>query len=144
MVVKDVQGLGGFPSRPVEVRKHLLDAIEVFPREEQDRNALLAKGRVFFQRLLDGRAPVLAVIDYEVGLEGHFKDAKLVVARNGGEGGLSVIGGSQRREEVSVFVLEDVPGNFGNSAFLNDPLGPLLRRELRPVLEFEELWDHSQ
>jgi hypothetical protein len=55
----------------------VLNALFAFVRKEQYRNGFRTKRRIFFDCLCDCRAPVLPVIDNEVGfLQIHFQKAK--------------------------------------------------------------------
>ena len=82
LIIEDIERLRRLHDEPIQIAEHLLDPRAVLVGKEQDRNALFAESRILGDRMRDGRAAVLAVVDDKVRIfELHLENAEILAAR---------------------------------------------------------------
>ena len=144
MVVEHLQRPSGPNGVPVQIREHLLGALDPRVDEQDHRDRLVAQLRTITKCLLNRRAAMLTVIDDEAGLQRNAKHPEmlLIALSEGLKGHLAVDGSREGGEDVPVGVVYDVPRDLGNASPIQRALSTQRRGEFLLVKD-EDLGDQT-
>lgn len=152
VVEEDVDRAARADGVTVEVREHLLATLQSDIEEKDHGDGFIANIWAFLQRRRDGCATMLPVIDDES--RGHRDMKKSCPKRtrlNGLmsraeflESNLSVHGGRDGGENVTVAIVRDVADHRGNAGLVQRTLVPKLRGNLAFLVEREDFGQESK
>ena len=144
LVVHDVERLGGFHDVLVQVREHLLDAVQVLVREQDYGDGVRTDGRIFHQGSGNAGGSMLSIVDDKLVSEPQLQDAQVAftgLVGGGLEHRLRFVGGGDGREEVIILIFEDVVLDFWNTSLVENSLLTVFWPNLVPVRELEHVRD---
>ena len=146
MIVEDAERACRPDGMLIEIREHLLATFKAGICEQDNANRLGSEFWLLPKHLLNGRAPVLAVIDDEARGHRHAKNADGAPRpflrcwlKNDG----AVNGRRQRRENVLSRMVENVPSDLRHSCAVQLSLSPEFGLELL-IVKNEELRQETE
>ena len=146
MIVEDAERACRPDGMLIEIREHLLATFKAGICEQNDANRLRREFRPLPKYLLNGRAPVLPIIDDEPRGHRRAKNADVApspIIRCWLKNDLAVDGRRQRRENVLSWMVENVPSDLRYSCAVQLSLSPEFWLELL-IVENEELRQETE